>query len=79
MKLLPILSTEVREILMHSPEVKSRNEGHLFGYFFQYVFTGTVPIAATMDTLRQEITELTVALFTSMNWCSVIQHAKQVQ
>lgn len=65
MKLSPILSTEVREDLTYSPEVKSRNEGHFWGYFFQYVFIGTVPIAATMDTLRRERRELTIALFTS--------------
>lgn len=34
MKLSPILSTEVREDLTYSPEVKSRNEGHFWGYFF---------------------------------------------
>lgn len=51
-KLPPILSIDFRKILVRSPEVKKRNEGQLLGYFFQFVFTGTVPIAATMDTLR---------------------------
>lgn len=75
-KLSPILSFEFGEILMHSPEVKKQNGEQPLGYFFQYVCTGTVPIAATMDTLRREIRELAIALSSSsVTRCPVPQQA----